>query len=72
MTSQFKERPRGKFITHRPWGTYTANIKGLLGEVTAECRQRELQDPEHTPLLGFVGRVLWGSWARLVNSSQKE
>ena len=33
-------------------------------EVQAGCRQKVQQDLGHMPLLGSVGRVLWGSWAK--------
>ena len=45
--------------------------QGATQEVKAGCRQ---QDLGHTPFLGFVGGVLWSSWARagLANSHQKK
>lgn len=42
-------------------------------EVKKGCRQRVQQDQGTMPLVGFVGRVLWGSWAKaeFVNSNKK-
>lgn len=61
MVSQFWKRPQRKFITHRPWRKYTLDFIGPLEDVRAECRQRELHNLGHMPLLRFVNRVPWGS-----------
>lgn len=44
-------------------------FEGAQGEVKAGDKQKE-QGLGHMPLLGSVGRELWGSWAktRLVTS----
>ena len=62
-----------KCITHKFWRRYTAHLQGLRGEINAGCRQRVHQDLGHMPLLGSLGGVLRGSWAktRFVNSHKK-
>lgn len=61
----------GKSFPHRSKRKHTAGLQGSHGEIKAGYRPRERQDLERMLLLGFVGGVLWSSWAKVgsVNSN---
>lgn len=63
MVNPFMERSQGKLLLTGPRGVHsrpqaTAWGGGGQGRVQAQSRQSAV-----CSLLGFVGRVLWSSWA---------